>query len=118
MPPEENRMKTFITENFLLDSEPPRILYHEHASRMPIYDFHCHLNPIEILENRQFDNLAQAWLGGDHYKWRLLRAHGVSEAYITGDAPDEAKFRKFAEIMPTSIGNPIYHWSHLELLRS
>ena len=111
-------MKTFITDDFLLSNEPARILYHEHASRMPVYDFHCHLNPVEILENRQFDNLAQAWLGGDHYKWRLLRAHGVSEAYVTGDAPDEAKFRKFAEIMPSSIGNPIYHWSHLELLRS
>lgn len=110
-------MKTFITDDFLLASEPARILYHDHAAKMPIYDFHCHLNPAEILENRQFDNLAQAWLGFDHYKWRLLRAHGVAEAYVTGPAPDEAKFRKWAEILPTSVGNPLYHWSHLELLR-
>lgn len=110
-------MKTFIREDFLLDSEPARILYHEHASRMPIYDYHCHLDPQEILENRRFENIAQAWLGSDHYKWRLLRAHGVSEERITGNASDEEKFHTFAAIMPTSIGNPVYHWSHLELLR-
>jgi glucuronate isomerase len=110
-------MKTFITPDFLLNSEPARVLYHEHACEMPIYDFHCHLDPQEILDNRQFDNLAQAWLEGDHYKWRLLRAHGVAEKYITGAASDEEKFRQYVKIMPTSIGNPIYHWSHLELLR-
>jgi len=110
-------MKTLIHDDFLLASEPARILYHDHAEKMPIYDYHCHLNPMEILENRQFDSIAQAWLGGDHYKWRLMRAHGVAEQYITGGAPDRDKFRKWAEILPLSVGNPIYHWSHLELLR-
>jgi glucuronate isomerase len=111
--PEENTMKTFIHEDFLLASKPARILYHDHAEKMPIYDYHCHLNPMEILENRQFDSIAQAWLGGDHYKWRLMRAHGVAEQYITGGAPDRDKFRKWAEILPLSFGNPIYHLSHL-----
>lgn len=110
-------MKTFITEDFLLENEPARILYHNYAGKMPIYDYHCHLDPAEILANRRFDNLAQAWLGGDHYKWRLMRANGIEEKYITGPAGDEAKFQKWAELLPRCLGNPIYHWSHLELLR-
>lgn len=110
-------MKTFITEDFLLQNEPARLLYHEHAEKMPIFDYHCHLNPQEICENKRFDDLAQAWLGGDHYKWRVLRANAVPERLITGDAPGRDKFDRFAAVMPKLIGNPIYHWSHLELTR-
>ena len=110
-------MQTFITEDFLLQSEPARILYHEHAEKMPIFDYHCHLNPREICEDVRFDDLAHAWLGGDHYKWRVMRACGVPERCITGDAPGREKFDCFAAVMPRLIGNPIYHWSHLELKR-
>ena len=110
-------MRPFMNEDFLLNTETAKFLYHEHAADMPIIDYHCHVNPQEIMENRKFENITQAWLGGDHYKWRLMRAMGVDERYITGDAPEREKFQKFAETMPKCIGNPIYHWSHLELQR-
>ena len=110
-------MKTFIGDDFLLKSEAARILYHEHAKKMPIFDYHCHLNPQEIYEDVRFDDLAHAWLGGDHYKWRVMRANAVPERFVTGDAPGREKFDRYAEVMPRLIGNPIYHWSHLELVR-
>ena len=107
----------FLDENFLLKTPAARILYHDYAADMPILDYHCHLSPKEIYENRSFSNIAQVWLGGDHYKWRLLRAGGVEEKYITGDASDREKFQKYAEVLSRAIGNPLYHWSHLELKR-
>jgi glucuronate isomerase len=82
---------------------------------MPIIDYHCHVSPREIFEDRRFENITQVWLGGDHYKWRVMRSNGVEEKYITGDAPDREKFQKFAEALPRAIGNPMYHWCHLEL---
>ena len=110
-------MKPFIGRDFLLNTDTARRLYEEHADmkRIPILDYHCHINPQEIYEDRQFENIAQVWLAGDHYKWRQMRANGVEERYITGDAPDRAKFQKWAETLPKLIGNPLYHWSHLEL---
>ena len=110
-------MTPFMDENFLLRNEPARRLYHDYAASMPIMDYHCHLNPQEIYENRKFENLTAIWLGGDHYKWRLMRAGGVEERYVTGDAPDREKFQKYAEVLSRAIGNPLYHWSHLELQR-
>ena len=110
-------MTPFMNENFLLKTEAARILYHDYAARMPIMDYHCHLNPQEIYENRKFENITQIWLGGDHYKWRLMRAGGVEEQYVTGSAPDREKFQKFVEVLSRAIGNPLYHWSHLELQR-
>ncbi|MEM1484337.1 glucuronate isomerase [Oscillospiraceae bacterium PP1C4] len=110
-------MKTFMDENFLLDTETAKSLYHDYAERMPILDYHCHINPAEIAQNRKFDNITQAWLGGDHYKWRLMRTNGVDEKYITGNGTDREKFQKFAEALPKAIGNPVYHWTHLELKR-
>ncbi len=108
---------SFLSEDFLLSTAPARTLYHDYAAKMPIMDYHCHINPREIFENRAFENITQVWLGGDHYKWRLMRAAGMPEKFITGDAPDREKFQKFAEILPGAIGNPVYHWSHLELKR-
>ncbi len=108
-------MKKFLTENFLLKSETARVLYHSHASKMPIIDYHCHVSPKEIYENKRFENISQVWLSGDHYKWRLMRSNGVAEEYITGSASDREKFQKFAELLPKAIGNPMYHWCHLEL---
>ncbi len=110
-------MQSFIQEDFLLTSEPARILYHNYAEKMPIFDYHCHLSPKEIYENKQFSDIGEAWLAGDHYKWRVMRANGVPEKYVTGDASFREKFDRFAQVMPTLIGNPIYHWSHLELKR-
>ena len=110
-------MKSFISEDFLLTTEAARRLYHEHAERMPIFDYHCHLNPKEIYDNKQFADIGEAWLAGDHYKWRVMRANAVPEKYVTGDASYREKFDRFAAVMPTLIGNPIYHWSHLELTR-
>ena len=107
----------FLDEDFLLTTPAARILYHDYAESMPILDYHCHLSPQEIYENRGFETLTQVWLGGDHYKWRLLRAAGVGERYITGDAPEREKFQKYAEVLSRAIGNPLYHWSHLELKR-
>ncbi|GAB2043729.1 glucuronate isomerase [Agathobaculum sp. TL06] len=110
-------MQGFIHDDFLLTTEPARRLYHEHAERMPIFDYHCHLSPAEIYENKQFSDIGEAWLAGDHYKWRVLRANAVPEEYVTGNASYRDKFDRFAAIMPGLIGNPIYHWSHLELKR-
>ena len=105
----------FLTENFLLQNETAQVLYHNYAKKMPIYDYHCHIDPKDIYENRRFENITQVWLGGDHYKWRIMRSNGVDEYYITGAAPDREKFQKFAEALPRCIGNPMYHWCHLEL---
>ena len=110
-------MKPFLDKDFMLNSETAKKLYHEHAAKMPIIDYHCHLNPKEIYENKPFENLAKVWLGGDHYKWRLMRANGVDEAFITGDKPDYEKFLKWAEVVPYLVGSPLYHWTHLELQR-
>jgi glucuronate isomerase len=110
-------MKQFLNQEFLLSSETARTLYHNYAEKLPIIDYHCHINPREIALDRRFDNITQVWLGGDHYKWRLMRAYGIDEYYITGDAPDKVKFDKWAETLSKCIGNPLYHWSHLELQR-
>lgn len=110
-------MKKFLDEDFLLDTDTAKKLYHEYAEVMPILDYHCHINPQEIYEDRKFENITQVWLGGDHYKWRQMRSNGVEERYITGDAPDREKFQKWAETLEMAIGNPLYHWSHLELKR-
>lgn len=110
-------MKPFMDRDFLLSSDTARTLYHEHAANMPIIDYHCHVSPQEIAQDRRFDNITQVWLGGDHYKWRLMRTCGVDERYITGDASDKEKFLAFAATLPKCIGNPVYHWSHLELQR-
>lgn len=109
-------MKAFLDDDFLLTTPTARRLY-QVARSIPILDYHCHLDPKEIAQDRRFENITQVWLGGDHYKWRLMRANGVDEAYITGDAPDREKFQKWAETLELAIGNPLYHWSHLELRR-
>jgi len=110
-------MTPFITENFLLQTVSARRLYHEYAKEMPVIDYHCHLPVQEIAQNRQFENMTQIWLGGDHYKWRALRAAGVDEKYITGTASDWEKFEKWAEVLPLTVRNPLFHWSMLELNR-
>ncbi|HKK61654.1 MAG TPA: glucuronate isomerase, partial [Bacteroidales bacterium] len=110
-------MKPFLDENFLLNSEAAKELYHVHAARMPIIDYHCHLSPADIASDRKFNNISEIWLAGDHYKWRAMRANGVDEKYITGDASDEEKFMKWAETVPATIRNPLYHWTHMELRR-
>ena len=110
-------MTKFIDEDFLLTTRAARHLYHEHAAQMPIFDFHCHLPVRDIAENKSFHNLTEAWLGGDHYKWRAMRASGVAERLITGDALDKEKFMAWAAVVPSTIGNPLYHWTHLELAR-
>ena len=108
-------MKQFMDQDFLLSTPTAQKLYHDYAAEMPIIDYHCHVSPQEIFEDRRFENITQVWLGGDHYKWRLMRSNGVEEKYITGDASDREKFQKFAEALPLAIGNPMYHWCHLEL---
>ncbi len=110
-------MTPFMNQDFLLKSETARKLYHEHAEIMPIIDYHCHINPMEIYEDKRYDTITEVWLGGDHYKWRAMRSCGVAEKYITGDASPAEKFQKWAESMPNLIGNPLYHWTHLELQR-
>jgi len=110
-------MKPFMNDDFLLTNETAKTLYHDYAKNMPIYDYHCHLSPKEIAENKKYENITQVWLGGDHYKWRVLRSNGIDEKYITGEASDKEKFLKWAETLPYAIGNPVYHWSHLELKR-
>lgn len=107
----------FITENFLLQNDAAVRLYHEYARDMPIVDYHCHLPPEQIASDHRFQNLAQIWLSGDHYKWRAMRAAGVAERYCTGDASDWEKFQKWAETVPRTLRNPLYHWTHLELNR-
>ena len=110
-------MKKFMGRNFLLESETAKELFHNCAADMPIIDYHCHISPKEIWEDRAFHNLTELWLEGDHYKWRIMRACGIEERYITGDAPDFEKFEKYAEALEKAIGNPLYHFSHLELQR-
>ncbi len=110
-------MKKFMDEDFLLTTDVAKKLYHDYAENMPIIDYHCHINPQEIWENRKFENITQVWLGGDHYKWRQMRSNGIDEYYITGGASDREKFQKWAETLEKLIGNPLYHWSHLELKR-
>ena len=107
----------FLDKDFLLNTGTARRLYHEAAESCPIIDYHCHINPREIWEDRRYDSITQVWLGGDHYKWRLMRSAGVPEKYITGDADDHEKFLRWAEVLGKAIGNPLYHWSHLELRR-
>lgn len=108
-------MKPFIHENFLLRSKTAQMLYHEHAAKLPIIDYHCHLSPREIAEDHRFRSITELWLGGDHYKWRAMRANGVDERFITGDASDWEKFEQWAATMPYLMRNPLYHWTHLEL---
>ena len=108
-------MVRFLSDDFLLSNPTAIKLYHSYAAHMPIVDYHCHIDPKEIYKDRRFDNLAQVWLGGDHYKWRIMRSNGVEEFYITGGASDWEKFEKFAQTLPRCIGNPMYHWCHLEL---
>lgn len=108
-------MKPFLDKNFLLHSNTAEMLFHEHAAKLPIIDYHCHLNPKEVAEDKRFRSITELWLGGDHYKWRVLRANGVDERYITGNASDWEKFEKWAETLPYALRNPLYHWSHLEL---
>ena len=108
---------SFITEDFLLPSKPARELYHGHAADLPILDYHNHLSPREIARDHRFENITRAWLAGDHYKWRAMRTLGIEESYITGQAPDAEKFRKWAEAVPFTVRNPLYHWTHLELKR-
>jgi len=107
----------FITEDFLLQNEFAKKLYHGFAEDLPIIDYHNHLPPNEIAQNRVFENISQAWLAGDHYKWRAMRALGINEKYITGKASDKEKFLKWAETVPYTVRNPLYHWTHLELKR-
>jgi glucuronate isomerase len=106
---------TFITDDFLLHNEVSKTLYHEYAKVQPIMDYHCHLSPKDIAEDRQFENITQIWLEGDHYKYRAMRANGINEKFITGDASDYEKFSKWAETVPYTLRNPLYHWTHLEL---
>lgn len=108
-------MKKFMDDDFLLTTETAKNLYHNYAEKLPIIDYHCHLSPQEIYENVRYENITQVWLGADHYKWRQMRSNGVEEKYITGDASDREKFQKWAETLEKAIGNPLYHWSHLEL---
>ncbi len=110
-------MRKFLDKDFLLENDTAKALYHEVASEMPIIDYHCHLIPEQIASDKKFENLTQIWLAGDHYKWRAMRANGVPERYCTGDATDEEKFMKWAETVPDTIRNPLYHWTHLELQR-
>ncbi len=110
-------MKNFLDEDFLLNTKAAQQLYHEYAKGMPVIDYHCHLSPQQIASDHQFENLTQAWLYGDHYKWRAMRTNGVDESYCTGDRPDWEKFQKWAETVPYTLRNPLYHWTHLELQR-
>ncbi|MFK7923134.1 MAG: glucuronate isomerase [Bacteroidia bacterium] len=110
-------MKAFLDEHFLLSNNSAQRLYHEFAAKMPIIDYHCHLPPSDIAQNRKFNNLTELWLEGDHYKWRAMRTNGLAERYCTGDAPPYEKFEKWAETVPYTVRNPLYHWTHLELRR-
>jgi glucuronate isomerase len=110
-------MRRFMDEDFLLTTRAARRLYRDHAEGMPIFDFHCHLPARDIAENKAFRSITEAWLGGDHYKWKAMRASGVAERLITGDAPDDEKFAAWAGVVPFTIGNPLHHWTHLELRR-
>ena len=107
----------FIHDDFLLETRQARELYHGYAEGLPIIDYHCHLPPADIAGDRRFENLSEIWLAGDHYKWRAMRAAGVDERFITGDAPPMEKFLRWAETVPKTLRNPLYHWTHLELAR-
>lgn len=106
---------SYVTKDFLLKNEASRVLYHEYASKMPIFDYHCHLSEKQILENKPFSNIFEIWLAGDHYKWRLMRNFGIDERFITGDATDKEKFVTYCTVLGTAFGNPLYHWSQVEL---
>ena len=110
-------MRRFMDRDFILSNKTAAKLYHDYAEKMPILDYHCHINPEEIANDRKYDNITQLWLGGDHYKWRFMRSCGVEEKYITGDASDHDKFVAWATVLGKAIGNPLFHWSHLELQR-
>lgn len=110
-------MKAFMDEHFILSNATAQKLYHDYAKDMPIIDYHCHLSPQEIYENKTYKNITEVWLYGDHYKWRAMRANGVEEAYVTGEADDYERFAAYARTVPQLLGNPLYHWSHLELRR-
>lgn len=110
-------MRKFMDEDFLLETETAVKLYHGYAEKMPIMDYHCHIAPQEIYEDRHFDTITELWLGADHYKWRLMRWAGIEERYITGDASDKEKFMKWVQALEGAVGNPLYHWCHLELQR-
>jgi len=110
-------MQPFMNKDFLLQTETAKKLYHDYASQVPVIDYHCHINPQEIAEDKRFRSITELWLGGDHYKWRQMRSNGIEEKYITGDADDREKFRAWAKTLQKAIGNPLYHWSHLELQR-
>ncbi|PKK86945.1 MAG: glucuronate isomerase, partial [Tenericutes bacterium HGW-Tenericutes-8] len=110
-------MKPFIHDDFLLPNSIAKSLYEKYAKDLPIIDYHCHLDPKAIYEDKKYNNLYEVWLEADHYKWRLMRAFGVTEDFITGNQPDELKFMKWAEVVPELIGNPLYHWTHFELSR-
>ena len=107
-------MQPFMDENFLLNTDTARILYHDAAKQMPIIDYHCHLSPREIAENVRFENITQLMLGGDHYKWRAMLSWGVDESLIRGDGDPKEKFIAFADTLAHAVGNPLYHWTHLE----
>src|SRR5919112_707678 len=109
--------RNFLDENFLLQNETAQHLYHEFAKDQPIIDYHCHLPPDQIANDINFKNITQAWLYGDHYKWRAMRTNGVDESYCTGNRNDFEKFQKWAETVPYTLRNPLYHWTHLELQR-
>lgn len=110
-------IKPFLNDDFLLENRTAQRLYHEHAAQMPIIDYHCHLPPDEIADDRNFENLTRIWLYGDHYKWRAMRTNGVNERYVTGDASDYEKFEAWAKTVPYTLRNPLYHWTHMELKR-
>lgn len=110
-------MKNFLDENFLLSNKTAEKLYHSYAKQMPIIDYHCHLLPQQIAEDHQFKNITEAWLSGDHYKWRAMRTNGIDEAFCTGNKPDQEKFQEWAKTVPYTLRNPLYHWTHLELSR-
>lgn len=110
-------MKNFLDENFLLSNKTAEKLYHSYAKQMPIIDYHCHLLPQQIAEDHQFKNITEAWLSGDHYKWRAMRTNGIDEAFCTGNKPDQEKFLEWAKTVPYTLRNPLYHWTHLELSR-
>jgi glucuronate isomerase len=110
-------MKNFLDENFLLSNKTAEKLYHFYAKQMPIIDYHCHLLPQQIAEDHQFKNITEAWLSGDHYKWRAMRTNGIDESFCTGSKPDQEKFQEWAKTVPYTLRNPLYHWTHLELSR-
>ncbi|MFM7769745.1 MAG: glucuronate isomerase, partial [Bacteroidota bacterium] len=110
-------MKAFIDPEFLLSTKTAQTLFHNYAEKAPIIDYHNHLSPLEVAENKRYDNITQVWLNGDHYKWRAMRINGVDESFITGGQSDRDKFRAWAKTVPYAIRNPLYHWTHLELNR-